>query len=229
MSGIHPAYADWKGFAEFGLTNRTGNTEETNLTLATGVSHADSTFEFGLSGRTVYAEQNNTKTAQEYNANLTFDYLPVSRISPFVLMTIYKNKFRAIDWRINAGIGAKYTFYRRYHPEHGGTDQLSTTLVGLYESERYTSGVDDKTDRLLKSRPKFIHHIGSQVVFKCITFFTVSTTRDRYRINSTTSLAATIYKNLALKTSFQYEFDSAPEPGVNKRDTTLISGLTVKF
>lgn len=228
----------WKTKIGVGAFASYGNVEKFDLSSSFAVSHADSTFEYSSYFKSEYGEADHKKNDEEYSGGIKFDYLPHSKLSPFMLLSGYNNEYKGIDLRVGGLLGAKWTFI--------GTKKsdLSISAAGVFEYEKYTlvtteasDGSDstytpDPTSKLrLSIRPKFEQKIGTNFYFSHVTFYQpkISDFGD-YRIDAITSIESKLTNHLKIKLSYEYEFDSMAEQREKlKEDSKFKTSILIDF
>lgn len=102
---------------ELGASMFFGNTEQLTFTNRSSLSQVDSTMEFSLNWNLTYGEATNEEgetfvNRRTWSAGSGLDFLPHSRVSPFLFGTLEYSLQKRIDQRFSGGAGGKVTFIR---------------------------------------------------------------------------------------------------------------------
>lgn len=165
--------SDWNTEIGVGAYYYNGNTDKLDVRSELGISHLDSIFEYSSWFKYVYGENNQVANKEEYNAGIKFDYSPRGKISPFVLLSVYKDEFKSIKFRWNGLLGAKWLIAKN------SKSSLSLSCAAIAENNYYTEYVTfNDRDSLKKAtkyrfslRPKFKIRIADNLTFNHFTFY----------------------------------------------------------
>lgn len=102
---------------ELGASMFFGNTEQVTFTNRSSFSQVDSTMEFSVNWNITYGEATNEEgetfvNRRTWTAGSGLDFLPHSRLSPFLFGTLEYSLQKRIDQRFSGGAGGKLTFIR---------------------------------------------------------------------------------------------------------------------
>ena len=129
----------WSAKANIGLTARTGNTNQTDLSTRLVIKREATRSRVTLDFRGDFSEVNEEQTVNSHKGSLLFD-LFISRkfyVTPFSY-EYYSDKFQNIDYRSTIGAGVGYFFFRQSRIDWsvglGGGYQV-TTFVSVEEGE----------------------------------------------------------------------------------------------
>ncbi len=208
-----------------------GNIERFDFRIGGDLSHVDSAYEFNLNLNYLYSETDLRVKNREYNGGVKWDYRPLDRISPFLMVSGYSNTFKGIGLRWSGLIGAKYRIWKTESSEYS----FSAALQG--DLERFASAgwqedifaIDKKKIRL-SLRPKIRQKLGP-ITLDHVTFYQPALDDfSDYRILSRTGLSTKITPNIQFGLSYDYEIQTVtPVPGIKKEDHTVMANVTVKF
>ena len=200
-----------------------GNTDVTSLTVNERLEWNRRRFVW-----TQFANAINGSTDGEESANLLAvglrgDWKPHGRLSVYSLVNYDRNRFANIGRRFEEGAGLGYTMIER--PRH----KLATELGAQFVQQR---NLDKVSDSFLAGRAAELY----RYTFRENTYFEERVeflpnleTNEDYRVNGEASLVAPLSKHLSLKLGYVVRFDNLPEPGVEKTDRFLTSGLQIAF
>ena len=156
-------------------------------------------------------------------AGLRGDWKSHGRLSVYALTNYDRNRFANISRRFEEGAGLGYLLIDR--PMHRLTTELGSQFVQQWN-------LDDVSDSFLSGRAAEVY----RYTFRANSYFeerleylpNLEATED-YRMNAEASLVAPLSRHLALKLGYVLRFDNLPEPGVEKTDRFLTSGLQITF
>jgi hypothetical protein len=208
-----------------------GNIQRFDFKFGGEMTHVDSAYEFNLNLNFIYSETDLKVKNREYNGSVKWDYRPLDRISPFLMISGYDNTFKGIGLRWSGLVGAKYKIWHTESSDYS----FSAALQG--DLERYAMpgwqedifAIDKKKVRL-SLRPKIKQKIGV-VTLDHVTFFQPALDDfSDYRILSHTALSTKITPQIQFGISYDYELQTVtPVPGIKKEDHTVMANITVKF
>ncbi|OQX97627.1 MAG: hypothetical protein B6I24_08295 [Bacteroidetes bacterium 4572_128] len=205
----------WKSKFELGGKAFWGNTDKFDINSSGRVSRKDSLMEFSLNYKIRYGEKDNEKTNETYNGGFKFDWLPQNKVSPFILLTAYKNVKKGIELRLSSLAGAKWIYYKTEK------SNFSLSAAVTYDMDKYTdkkkdSEKDNAQITRLSIRPKFKQKFADgKVSFQWMFFY--------------------IPKKISIK--FAYEMDYVKDPPikiikeriVQKKDDYFMTSILIKF
>ena len=123
----------WSAKVKLGLTARTGNTNQTDLSTSLMIKREATRSRFTLDYRGDFSEVSDEQTVNSHKGTLLFD-LFISRmlyVTPFSY-EYYSDKFKNIDYRSTIGAGFGYFFFRQSRIDWsvglGGGYQVTTHL-----------------------------------------------------------------------------------------------------
>jgi len=214
----------WEGSIEFGYTDTTGNTQDTNiksaadLTFRTGqwrnVSHFDS----------LNSEADGTKTAEKYYATNRLGWLFTNRDYIWQSLSYEDDKFNGYEYTASAALG-----YGRNLLEYETMDWLIEVGPG-YRVSKVDSDFPDEDDN-----NEVIFRIFSQYQWR----FTETSVfdqelgseigEDKAISRSLSSLSVQIIGALMMKLSYEIKYTDKVPDDKKKKDTTTSLSLMYKF
>jgi hypothetical protein len=220
----------WSVGGELGLNAARGNSSYTMLTTGLRVTHLNrGQFELDWAGALAYGESDGNVIARRMTTTLKGDFHPAATWSPFVFGSVERDRIRRIDLLANAGLGAKYAFFRN----KAGAASLSA--AGVYARKDILSGAAttpepaQRTIRL-SLRPKVAQKYANGFSFEQTTFWQpdVENTAD-YTIDASTRLGYSPTKTTTLFTQYTYRVDSRPPAGIKREDQLMVAGVKLQF
>jgi len=212
----------------FGANSQTGNTEKSGVFTTASFASVDSIKEFSANLRYAFGANNRVVNQREYLAGGQCDYRPLSRLSPFVRFEFYNNTFRQIAQRYSGLAGLKYRYfvYKR-------SSDYSISAALLFHYEKYTSETDlpDTGKMRLSIRPKFKQNLMENIHLLAEVYYKPNLADfDDYMIYSITTFNFKVNRQIFLRASYEYEYNSRPATAaVKKTDTLLLGSFGVEF
>jgi len=216
---------EWNTKLSLGTFLYTGNTEKFDFVSDYSLTRKDSLLESNLFLKGAYGEVEKVQNKQEFVGGLKFDYTPKSKFSPFILLSMYNNKFKDIELRFSSLLGAKYTFLNNANSDYSFSAALQ------YDTERYYESSPNKEKFRLSFRPRIKQKIGENAEFVFVSFYQPNVENfDDFMLVANASLTAKLFKNLAIKLSYNYDYESMPVlETIKKTDTSFITSVVINF
>jgi hypothetical protein len=219
----------WTANGELSFTDIAGNKSLSLLTTGLGTKlENDSHYEMALSGSAQYGRSDGDVAVASVNGEFNLRLRPTRRISPFVRTTAAHDAIRNLNVRMSMAAGAEFNLI---------TEGPSTVTVGLAMLQDYESRAlpEGSTDPASVSSTRFnLQFRGSTplrpgvLVSHTSQLEPVAGDLDDYLLSSKTSLKVALTDALAFQTSYTFNRDATPPPGVTyHNDRTLTTGLVV--
>lgn len=222
----------WAGEVGFALNTSGGNEDLTVLVTQLGLTHLEtSSYEANIGGRFRYGRSEGVDVAQNLRGTVSVDLWPEAAWSPFLFATAENDPFKKLDARLNSGGGMKRTFWR------DDWSELSLSGAVLYSYENLelddplvsADPLEDGVSQtaLWSWRGRARRQFGEGRRFEQVVFYQPEWDEaGDYMLESHTSARWSLTRSLAFTTTFLYERDSTPPPGVIADDWSLAIGLT---
>lgn len=174
----------------------------------------------------VFTEANSNKFTNKSVQHLRYNYQLKPRLTFEVFTQLQKNKVSFINFRALFGLGTRFQLFKSKKNRF-----FLGTLI-MYEHENSIGNTADVIDKATRGNIYFsfnlnLHKnisIGSTTYYQPkLDYF------SDYRISSETSFSFTLLKNLALVTSFSYQFDKFPVLGIPNSQFKLENGIQYTF
>lgn len=213
----------WKLQTDFGFVNTAGNSSTTTLNAGENASYSTGRWTFTQMFAVVYGRSDGETSAENYTASLRGDYAMSQHFGLYGLGNWNRNELAGIERRFEEGGGLTFT------PVPKERTTLTFEVGVSANQQRSTDGIDDS----------FASGRGA-LLFKQLfatTAYVQQTAEilpnlqegNDYRVNTETSLVAPLSKRIAFKAGYVIHFDHDPEPGFEKTDRFLTSGLQIVF
>jgi putative salt-induced outer membrane protein len=208
---------------DLGFVNTAGNTDVTTLNAGDKLVYTSAPYVFTQTFNVVYGRTDSVTTASQWRAGGRLDYQLAPRISLYGQARYERNTFAGIARRFEESVGVAALLLEsaggKLTAEAGASlnQQKSTADV----TSNFTAGrVAVEYRRSLTETAYFT--LGTE-------FLPNFETSEDYRINGLAALVAPISKSIALKASYEVRYDHLPEPGFQKSDRILTTGLQIVF
>lgn len=216
----------WRLGTEIGFTDISGNRQLRLLQAAfTAVHTRPQIYTLDSKLEIRYGESDGVEAARSAAYRLRYDRSPQAHIAPFVGLDAEYDRIRKIDLRVSGGAGVNLNL--------DYTDTRRTTLaLGLVEEyERRATGTATLTDTRFHSRFALLRTIRPGVVFELNGKYQPSTAElSDYLAKADAGLRIALTTRLSFRTSYVWNRDSTPAPGVlSKDDRTLTTGLLIQW
>lgn len=214
----------WKQEVSLGYTQKTGNTQSTELiSNYEGLRKTDYS-ELTIKAGVLYSSVNKKMDGQKYNGSLRYaPELGDTDWFGFGKIEVEHDRFAGIDYRYVPSIGAGYWIAR----EEGW---IASGEVGVgHEYVKYTNGSDDDNVVLI---PRFYAEkavLEKAKISEELIFYPNLEDVKKYRLRSETRFTNALSESLSLRLSFIDEFNTNPLGESKKNDTQLVLSLVYGF
>jgi hypothetical protein len=228
---INDSTAHWSATAELSYTDVSGNKTLSLLSSGVGFRRTGGRiFELAALAGMRYGKSNGSVAAENYEAELNTRFRPASWVSPFFYTKGTRDPIRNIDIRVSAAAGAELNLAQP------SENRVSLGLAVLEDYERRLLPAGSTDPQSITMTRFNLRVVARPVLRKGLTaehrtqFEPVASDFGDYLFTSQTSLRVLLTGGLALQTSYQYNFDSTPAPGVTSRsDRSITTGLIVEL
>jgi len=223
--------AHWSGTAELSYTDVSGNKTLSLFSTGLGLRRqggrvAELAFLAGMR----YGKSNGDVAAESYEAEINTRFRPAAWVSPFFYTKASRDLIRNLEVRVAAAAGAEVNLLQP-------TEQrVSLGVAVLQDYERRLLPEGSTSDRSVSMTRFNLRLVARPVIRKGVTaehrtqFEPVAGDLGDYLFTTQTSLRVLLTGGLALQTSYQYNYDSSPAPGITSRsDRALTTGLIVEL
>ena len=216
--------AQWKQEVSLGYTQKTGNTQSTELiSNYAGIRTTDYS-ELTIKAGVLYSSVNKKMDGQKYNGLLRYaPDLGDTDWFGFGKFEIEHDRFAGIDYRYIPSVGAGYWFV-----QDEGWKASGEVGVG-HEYVKYTNGTDDSDVVLL---PRFFCErkvFEKATISEELILYPNLEETEKYRIRSETRFTNPLSDMLSLRVSFIDEFNTNPLGDAKKNDTQFVLSLVYGF
>jgi putative salt-induced outer membrane protein len=208
---------------DLGFVDAAGNSNVTSFNLGERVTWTRGRWAFTQNARALYGETDGSSTTESYELGGRAQYDVSPRIGAFALLQYQRDPFAGVAARWSGGPGVSWNVVR------SGRDTLIVETALTAQNERNTANVT-QTFAAQRSAVAFKHLFGLTTAFAQTLEWVANleTTADQ-RLTSETAMTAPISRQIALRVSYLIRFDNQPEPGFEKTDRILTTGIQVAF
>lgn len=216
-----PPPRPWELTGDVGFVNTAGNSEVTNLNVGEKLTHNRGNITVKQHFALLYGRTDGATTASQWRTGLRGDVALSSTIAVYGLTGFDRNRFAGIERRFEEGVGIVFKVLKtertRMELEAGLslTQQRSTLDVTNNFSAARSAGLFQYNFR------------PTAYLLQTVEVLPNLEETDDLRVNTETALVAPLSRRLAIKISYVIRYDKLPEPGFEKTDRLLTSGLQV--
>jgi putative salt-induced outer membrane protein YdiY len=225
LQGVNPPPSvRYKGNLTAGGSVATGNTESRSLFGAGNLEMRSEKHRLTLSGRSNYAESDDTLTARNANAFGKYDYFFTQRLFAYGQTLLEEDRLQDLNLRATFGAGLGYQFFdtnRLALYAEAGPSYVSENYENS-ENRRYVSGRwSVRFDwQIVPDRVKFFHFHEAYV--------SVEDTEDFY-IRSEQGFRLPLIDKFFFNIQMDYDYKNKPAAGKKNTDLRYLLGLGYAF
>jgi putative salt-induced outer membrane protein YdiY len=218
----------WSATGEFSYTDVTGNTSVALLASGFTLKRVrDARYELELGGLVRYGEADGAATVENYSGSARVRFAPAGTVSPYISAGWQRDVVRGIRARFAAQAGAEANLVRAAKDRRLA---LGLALLRDVESRSLPPGsLEPETISRSRLSATFTLQVPLRdgVTFEHRMLMEPATGDfEDYLFLSRTAVRVGLTRVVALQTSFQFDRDNIPPPGVEFRDErTLSAGI----
>lgn len=231
QSSPAPAKRKLQASASAGFAQTSGNANATSINLGSKLSYATHGWTLAEDLSFFYGEAEHKVNANFWNGGLRAERSIMERLGVFVATRFDRNVLQGISSRFEEGFGLDW---KAVVAER---DLLSVQAGGSVFQQQLTPG---STGSIKRNFPAARVGINYKHLFSQLAYFQQTgeylpnlSDHDAFLVNTESSMAAPLSRNLALKLSYVVRYNNAPPSRDNIRlkttDTFFSSGLTISF
>jgi putative salt-induced outer membrane protein YdiY len=206
-----------------GFVNASGNSDFTSFALGEKLAWRRGRMVLSQTANVLYGETDRTTTTESYDAGGRAEYVLTSRIGAFALLTYQRDPFAGVASRWGGGPGVAVALVR------AARDTLGIETAITRQRERSIAGAR-KSFGATRTAANFKHLFGASAFFtQTLVWIANLDTMDDQRLTSETALTAPLSRQIALRVSYLMRHDNLPEPGFERTDRILTTGVQVAF
>lgn len=229
----------YQSSTSFSLVLTRGNNKDFFFSFDTDQNLQLGKNKLNLKGSIIYSNSNSQKKSEIYYSHLKYDRKINSRAYLLGLVRAERNKLAGYNFRFAFSAGAGYTWLQQKKIEVYSEGALGWSIEN--SSEKIILEVDGDMDSItvrtfsssfLSSivSSKLVYNFSSvaQFVHQETLFLNMEDLKD-YRLNSYSSISASISRNFALRMSIQIIYEHKPVLGHKNTDLFLLSSIVIKI
>jgi putative salt-induced outer membrane protein len=216
-----PPPRPWELTGDVGFVNTAGNSDVTTLNIGEKVTHTRGNITVKQNFALLYGRTDGTTTTSQWRTGIRGDVALSGRLAVFGLAGFDRNRFAGIDRRFEEGVGLAFKVLAT---ERSKLD-LETGLSMIQQRSTL-----DVTNNFSAARAASIFQYNfkpTAYLLQSVEVLPNLEETDDLRVNTETALVAPLSRRLAIKISYVIRYDKLPEPGFEKTDRLLTSGLQV--
>ena len=217
-----PAFAadsGWSGEGQLGVSLTTGNTEDTSLLAALKLNYVADRLSHSFKALADYRDSFNTTTNEEYalGYQLNYDFTP--EFYGFGSLDWERNEFSGLKnrWTEALGVG--------FHAIATPSTILDLEAGVAFRQTDYVVG-SGNGETAARLRGYFSHAFNENV---SISQEVIGTIGESNTVDAISAVTAKVTDALALRASYEVNYDSAPLAGLKETDTATRLGVVYGF
>ncbi len=220
--GTEAIQSGWSSTAALGLAYSTGNAENLAVTLAFDSAYREASREMFFSGAYTYAEDDGDKSVDALRGSAQYNYLLGDRTYVGSGVGLLRDELSDIDYRITPAVTLGHYFIKN--------DEMTLSLEAGPAYTFESAGGETDNYFSIVAAEKFTWEISDRVTFKqsLSGIFDPSDT-DNYTLQASAYLDTEITENLSWRVAAGWAYDNVPALGRSENDTSLTTGISVKF
>ncbi|MGH7529831.1 MAG: DUF481 domain-containing protein [Gemmatimonadales bacterium] len=206
---------------DLGFVNAAGNADVTSLNLGEKLTSRFGRIILSQSAKVLYGETDGSTTSESYEAGARAEYAVSDRVGAFAVLIFQRDPFAGLATRWGGGPGVSVELVR------SARDTLAIETALTAQRERSTANVAQRF-AAARTAAAFKHvFAASAFVTQTVEWTASLETGDDHRINSETAVTAPLSREIALRLSYVIRFDNLPEPGFERTDRILTTGVQI--
>ncbi len=206
-----------------GLVNTAGNSNVTTVNVGDRIDYKAGAWGLTQLFSVVYGRNEGVTNTSIWSASLRGDRKVGSRLAIYALAGWDRNTFAGIDRRWEEGAGLLAHLLAQ--PKNTLDGEAGISFI----QQLSTLGVhDDFPSARIASTYKHLF-TASAYFLQSVELLPDLQTSDNLRFNTETGLVAPISSHIGLKISYVIKYDNLPEPGFEKTDRLLTSGIQITY
>lgn len=207
-----------------GFVSTSGNTELTTVNLGSKLGLTSGGWGIEQKTGLIYGTTAGETTTSLFQASLRGDRAVSSSISLYLLSHFDRNTFAGIRSRFAQSAGVSVALV------DGPSDKLDAEMGLGYVWQKAVSPSPDVNFSSGRLGLAYQRTLGAKATIgQAIEFLPNFDDSEDLRINSETSLTAPIAGGISMKASYIIRYDGLPQPGFEKTDRILTTGIQVTF
>lgn len=206
-----------------GLVNTAGNSNVTTVNVGDRIDYKAGAWGLTQLFNVVYGRNEGVTNTSIWAASLRGDRKVGSRLAVYALAGWDRNTFSGIERRWEEGAGLLAHFVQ------GKTNTLDSEAGISFIQQLSTDDVhNDFPSARVASTYKHLFTATAYFMQSAELLPDLQTSKN-LRVNTETALVAPISSHIGLKISYVIHFDNFPEPGFEKTDRLLTSGVQITY
>jgi putative salt-induced outer membrane protein YdiY len=212
----------WSSTGSLGFNLTSGNSDTIGLNAGYETAYRSTENEFFFNAATNLAENNNQTSLDNTRANIQYNRLFTDRFFGGVSTGFLRDDIAAVNYRFTPAVVAGYYLIKQ------NVTTLSVEAGPGYTLEKVAGVKDDFL--AIQAAEKFTTKIGSRSTFNQDAIYNAEASHvNNFTLTCSAYIDTDITTNLALRVATTYVYDNKPAVGLERHDTTLTTGIAVKF
>ncbi|HEY0968089.1 MAG TPA: DUF481 domain-containing protein [Opitutaceae bacterium] len=228
-ASAQPTPSRWRGKVEFGFKQESGTTESIDFSLRGEAERKIERNQFRATGRTIYGEKNDRKSADRNDASFRWRRDFDNDLFSQSLTTYLSDKIKAIDASYEQNVGIGYRVLNRdRHIVNAG--------VGATAQYREALGADPNVQLLAEFFEDYTYKINGRFTLTQNSFVqwtdddsAALAGRQNYKVQFDAALQGKFTDRLSMNLRFEHEFDNSVVKRDARTDQRITSSLGYAF
>ena len=216
-----PPPRPWELTGDVGFVNTAGNSEVTTLNVGEKLTHNRGNITVKQHFALLYGRTDGATTTSQWRTGLRGDLALSPTIAVYGLTGFDRNRFAGIERRFEEGVGVAFKLLKTERTRMELEAGLSLT------QQRSTLDVNNNFSAARSAALFQYNFRPTAYLLQTVEVLPNLEETDDLRVNTETALVAPLSRRLAIKISYVIRYDKLPEPGFEKTDRLLTSGLQV--
>ena len=221
---LTPLARFWMANAAFGFSDKSGNSRARGLSATLDVERRTPkdriTIGFGMNREESRSASNIFETTvSKYYGTLRLDVFAGARVFFFAATRQERDRFQDLALR------STYTGGLGYQIVTGSETDLSFSVAGGARRENFISA-GSETAAVAALGSKLRHDFGPAVLLWRVDFSPELAGPEDFRFVSDASVTAPLFAGIGFRVGVLHEYDSRPQPGIEKNDLLLTTRLS---
>jgi len=224
---VDPPDANWAGRAELGLTGKSGNTDRIDARALVSATRTGPQGRLILTLRGAYAEVEGARSQNEVMGTEIYERDFTDRLFGYEKLELEYDEFENLDLRGTLTLGLGYFLVR--------SDRQELKLRGglAYQREEFSSGTPASEDNFL-TEMGYDYRLDVSKWFRLtskFTYYLEPSDLEAWRFDAENAAEIPLSQKSGWKLKFgvRNEFDNAPQPGIEKLDTSYYASLVYNW
>ncbi|MFW6131076.1 MAG: DUF481 domain-containing protein [Candidatus Aminicenantaceae bacterium] len=216
-----------------------GNNDSFNFGFKTEQNLQFDKNNLNLNGNIIFSTSEGERKNEIYYSHLKFNREISKRLNLLSLLRMESNKFAGYNFRLALAAGAGYSWIKSKNLEllseitlgwsnENNIESMTKNSINHLNSPSKDSVSESFMSSVISTKITYSLSDSAKIAHHDIIFLKMKELK-KFRINSFTSISASINKHFALEASLQINYDPYPVEGFKKLDLFILSSLVINI